>query len=90
MKKLLLLALLLGTSPGTLAAESAAGATIFGDQESAIGLYLLPWREEAPSDIDRPPRLLDADSLATDDARGRAERHESLLNYRRLSRERLR
>ncbi|WP_043113456.1 hypothetical protein [Solimonas soli] len=35
--------------------EKTAGTTIIGERETAVGLYLLPWQEEAPSDIDRPP-----------------------------------
>ncbi len=35
------------------------GTTIIGEQESPIGLYIMPWRDAAPeTDMDRPARLL--------------------------------
>ena len=41
------------------ASEQQMGVTIHGDDESAVGLYLMPWGEEPMSDIDRPPQLID-------------------------------
>lgn len=38
-------------------APTAAGTTIFGEREAAVGLYLLPWQEESRSELDRPPTL---------------------------------
>lgn len=36
------------------------GTTIFGDQESPIGLYITPWKESyAERGLDRPARLFD-------------------------------
>lgn len=43
-----------------------AGTTLVGDRDSAVGLYLLPWKEEAPSDIDRPPMKFDVASEPVD------------------------
>mgnify|MGYP003646790516 CR=1 FL=1 len=45
------------TNPG--GAEQQMGMTIHGDDEAAVGLYLMPWGEEPVSDIDRPPQLID-------------------------------
>lgn len=42
------------------------GTTIVGEQESPMGLVLLPWAEEFPSDLDRPPRAGPAAPLAID------------------------
>lgn len=36
-----------------------AGTTIVGEQESAIGLYLTPWKDEHAAVMSRPPALLD-------------------------------
>ena len=35
------------------------GTTIIGDNEAAVGLFLMPWSEEPMGDVDRPPRLLE-------------------------------
>jgi len=35
------------------------GTTIVGEQESDVGLYLTPWKEEHADNIDPPPSLLD-------------------------------
>ncbi|MGJ8669501.1 MAG: hypothetical protein ACSHXK_08445 [Oceanococcus sp.] len=41
------------------ASPSPLGATIVGDQEAAIGLFVTPWKEQAASTTDRPPRLFE-------------------------------
>lgn len=44
--------------PGVVQATS--GTSIIGEQESPIGLYIMPWRQSAASTgLDRPARLLD-------------------------------
>lgn len=67
------------------AAAPSLGTTIVGERDTAVGLYLTPWREEAASDIDRPPRLyepplraLEAEAFARD-----VEVRESIEAYRR-------
>jgi hypothetical protein len=35
------------------------GTTIVGEQDSDVGLYLTPWKEEHADNIDPPPSLLD-------------------------------
>lgn len=38
----------------------AAGTTILGDQDAAVGLYLAPWKDEEPAaDLGRAPGLHD-------------------------------
>jgi hypothetical protein len=41
------------------AVNTQAGTNIMGEQESAVGLVLMPWQEEAAGDVDRPPALTD-------------------------------
>lgn len=45
----------------------SAGTTIIGEDESPIGLYIMPWRESRPEkDVDRPARLLQEEMLPID------------------------
>jgi hypothetical protein len=37
-----------------------AGTTVIGERDSDLGLYLTPWKEEHPDNLDPPPGLLDA------------------------------
>jgi hypothetical protein len=69
--------------PESAAAETL-GTTIFGDQEQALGLYLMPWQEEAASDIDRPPQLLHLlpELGSAESAETRAVLYESINAYR--------
>lgn len=46
-------------APKKVIAGATAGTTIVGEQESAIGLYLTPWKEEHAAVMERPPALLD-------------------------------
>jgi hypothetical protein len=41
------------------AGAQTAGTTIIGDHDSALGLYLTPWKNEYAADMDRPPSLYD-------------------------------
>ncbi|MGB0213539.1 hypothetical protein [Algiphilus sp.] len=95
MKGAAIMALALMAALGTPAiaaddAGPAAGSTIVGDQESAIGLFLMPWREDPASDMDRPPRRLPLapDVGAVDDTRARVEIHETVDLFRRTQLER--
>lgn len=63
---------------------SAAGSAVVGDHDAAFGMVLQPWREEAASDIDRPPRVRDlgADTdEALRDARAQALQYEALRRF---------
>lgn len=46
--------------PMTAAAdeELSLAARIYGSQEQASGLFLMPWQSAQASDVDRPPSLL--------------------------------
>lgn len=46
-------------APKKVSVGATAGTTIVGEQESAIGLYLTPWKEEHAAVMERPPALLD-------------------------------
>ncbi len=50
-------------------ASTEAGVTIMGDRDSALGLFLAPWKEEERADLGRPPGLQDP-GLAPVDADG--------------------
>jgi len=40
--------------------KARTGTTVIGEQESPIGLYIMPWRQSAAqAGLDRPARLLD-------------------------------
>lgn len=86
MTRVLLTAVLALSAAASLAAEPAPDTrldtrldsrapametVIVGDRDSAVGLYLLPWREEAASDIDLPPRRHEEAAQALDAARFR-------------------
>ena len=57
-------------TPGAPAASSSAptvGTNVFGQRESPIGLYIMPWRNSgAEQGIDRPARLLEEEPLPVD------------------------
>lgn len=45
----------------------SAGTTVVGDRESPIGLYITPWRNDAPeAALDRPARFLEEQLLPLD------------------------
>jgi hypothetical protein len=47
--------------------KAATGTTVIGEQESPIGLYIMPWRQSAATaGLDRPARLLDEALLPLD------------------------
>lgn len=67
-------------------AGEGAGTTIVGERDSAVGLYLTPWKEEAPSDIDRPPKLYSFQPEAIDAQRfaERTQADDANAAYRRV------
>lgn len=58
-------------APATAAdtAPADVGVNIMGDRDSALGLFLAPWKEEERADLGRPPGLQDP-QLAPLDAEG--------------------
>ena len=47
--------------------KATTGTTVIGEQESPIGLYIMPWRQSgAQAGLDRPARLLDEALLPLD------------------------
>ena len=92
MKRALATLLLIASALPARAADEA-GTTIVGDRESALGLVLTPWKDEARApDLDRPPAMQDASADTLDDAAfarttryyatGRAYRSEKLQRNR--------
>ncbi|MFP5307911.1 MAG: hypothetical protein ACLGI7_19085 [Gammaproteobacteria bacterium] len=79
----LIACVLLLASAHALADE--AGTTIVGERESAVGLYLAPWQNEAGSDLDRPPVLFDVPLQPLDAARfeRQVQYQEAIDAYRR-------
>lgn len=67
-------------------ADGSIGTTIIGERDAAVGLYLTPWKEEAPSDIDRPPLLFDVKPQAVDGQQfaERIETDDANAAYRRV------
>ncbi len=64
----------------------SVGTTIIGDQESPIGLYITPWKDEyAERGLDRPARLLDEALLPIDPAsfRRQIDYANTLAEHRR-------
>ncbi|MGH8444387.1 MAG: hypothetical protein ACREVL_03920 [Solimonas sp.] len=83
------LALLLPAAAGAagdVPAGASGGTTIVGERETAVGLYLMPWQEEAPSDIDRPPQFFDQPQQAIDATafHARVEADAANAAYRRV------
>jgi hypothetical protein len=61
------------------------GTTIIGEQDSDVGLYLAPWKEEHADALDPPPGLLDQTLEPIDGASfGRGVRDSATVTaYRR-------
>ena len=72
--------------------EPEIGTVIIGDQESAVGLYLMPWKDESAADMKRPPGLTDfsAEPLDEADFRRQSDYYESATAFRLSKRERKR
>lgn len=79
-------------TPVTPAAPAAkAGTTIVGDDEAALGLYLMPWKDEDQRPAARSPsRYTQAQTPAdiTDD-RSRNAALENIDSYQRMRRQSL-
>jgi hypothetical protein len=64
--------------------QAPAGTTVIGEQDSPIGLYIMPWRQSAAeSGLDRPARLLDEALLPLDPEvfRRQVEYHRALTEH---------
>jgi len=63
----LVISLLASTALAQAPASEGAGTTVIGDQESPIGLYIMPWRNSsADPGLDKPARLLEEAMLPMD------------------------
>jgi hypothetical protein len=65
--------------------QTPVGTNVIGEQESAVGLYLMPWQEEAAGDADLPPSRV-SEALAPVDAtqfEGQVRTDASIAAYRR-------
>lgn len=70
-------------------AEGSGGTSIIGDNESPIGLYIIPWRASSPTpQLDRPARFVDAAQEPVDEKQFRrfVEYHEALSRHRSAQR----
>lgn len=65
--------------------KEAGGSTIVGEQDSAMGLTLMPWKEEFSSGLDQPPSLYRAPltPLNASDLQRETEFRDNLGSYRR-------
>lgn len=53
--------------PAPAVTDPAAGTTIVGEDESPMGLFIMPWRNSgADAGLDKPARLLDEALLPLD------------------------
>lgn len=72
-----------GNSP--VVVKEAGGSTIVGEQDSAMGLTLMPWKDEFSSGLDQPPSLYRAPLTPVNgsDLQRETEYRDNLGNYRR-------
>jgi hypothetical protein len=84
MRKMNALAVLLALV-GTTAAAVETGTTIVGEEESEMGLNLMPWKNEARSDMDLAPALLNEIPTTVDPAgfSRRMENYDAIVGHRR-------
>lgn len=72
-------------SKSPVVVKEAGGSTIIGEQDSAMGLTLMPWKEEFSSGLDQPPSLYRAPLTPVNgaDLQRETEYRDNLGNYRR-------
>jgi hypothetical protein len=73
-------------APAGDAENEGPGTTIFGEQESPIGLYITPWKNaNAERGMDRPARFLDEEMLPVDREtfHRQIEYYDTIAAYRR-------
>lgn len=74
-----------GSASAPIPADATSGTTIVGDQESPIGLYITPWKDDyAERGLDRPARLVDEAMEPIDPAtfRRQIEYYETITAFR--------
>ncbi len=69
----------------TVVVREAGGSTIIGEQDSAMGLTLMPWKDEYATGLDQPPSLYRAPTSAVDPGslQRQTEYRDNLGSYRR-------
>lgn len=75
-----------GSASAPIPADATSGTTIVGDQESPIGLYITPWKDDyAERGLDRPARLVDEAMEPIDPAtfRRQIEYYETITAFRK-------
>lgn len=75
-----------GSAAAPIPADATSGTTIVGDQESPIGLYITPWKDDyAERGLDRPARLVDEAMEPIDPAtfRRQIEYYETITAFRK-------
>jgi hypothetical protein len=72
-------------SKAPVVVKEAGGSTIVGEQDSAMGLTLMPWKEEFSSGLDQPPSLYRAPLTPVNgrDLQRDTEYRDNLGDYRR-------
>ncbi len=89
---LFLIGLIFQSITAQAAAENSSltnelGTRVLGEPEAAVGLFIAPWREEAASTTDRPPRLFDIPYAPVDagEFRSSVEMQRQLQVFRRAT-----
>lgn len=72
-------------SPAPAAPDGGSGTTIVGEDESPMGLFIMPWKNSsADGGLDKPARLLDEAMLPLDKDvfRRQVEYYQTLSEHR--------
>jgi hypothetical protein len=72
-------------SSKTVTVKEPGGSTIIGDQDSAMGLTLMPWKDEFATGLDQPPSLYRAplEPVNGNSLQRQTEYRDNLSDYRR-------
>lgn len=73
------------TTRPAVTVKEPGGSTIVGEQDSAMGLTLTPWKEEYATGLDQPPSLYRAPTSSVSDSslQRQTEYRDNLSSYRR-------
>lgn len=73
------------TARAPVIVKEAGGSTIIGDQDSAMGLTLMPWKNEFATGLDQPPSLYRAplEPINSNSLQRQTEYRDNLSDYRR-------
>ena len=73
------------TTRAPVTVKEAGGSTIIGEQDSAMGLTLTPWKEEFATGLDQPPSLYRAPTspINASTLQRQTEYRDNLNSYRR-------